>query len=43
MKKSGLKLVGAVLLTGLALPLAARAADEVLQKKVDQLSQEIEG
>jgi hypothetical protein len=37
-----LKLAGAVLLTGLALPLAAQAADEDLQKKIDQLSKEIE-
>ena len=42
MKRQGLKLAGAVLLTGLALPLAASAADEDLQKKVDQLSKEIE-
>ena len=42
MKRSGLKLVGAVLLTGLALPLSASAADEDLQKKVDQLSKELE-
>lgn len=32
----------AALLTGLSLPLAAHAADEDLQKKVDQLSKEIE-
>lgn len=42
MKKRGLKLAVAVLLTGLSLPLAANAADEELQKKVDQLSKEIE-
>ena len=42
MKRSGLKLAGAVLLTGLALPLSASAADEDLQKKIDQLSKEIE-
>ena len=42
MKKTGLKLAVAVLLTGLSLPLAANAADEELQKKVDQLSKEIE-
>lgn len=42
MKRSGLKLAGAVLLTGLALPLSASAADEDLQKKVDQLSKELE-
>ena len=42
MKKRSLKLATAVLLTGLSLPLAANAADEELQKKVDQLSKEIE-
>jgi len=42
MKQRGLKLAVAVLLTGLSLPLAANAADEELQKKVDQLSKEIE-
>ncbi len=42
MNKSGLRLAAAVLLTGLALPLAANAADEELQKKVDQLSKEVE-
>lgn len=42
MKRAGLKLAVGVLLTGLSLPLAAHAADEELQKKVDQLSKEID-
>jgi len=42
MKNAGVKLAVAALLTGLLLPLAANAADEELQKKIDQLSKEIE-
>ncbi|NVO00421.1 MAG: DUF3373 domain-containing protein [Geobacteraceae bacterium] len=42
MKRTVLTLATTALLAGLALPLAASAADEDLQKKVDQLSKEIE-
>jgi len=42
MKKTVLTLAGSALLAGLALPMAAHAADEDLQKRIDQLSQEIE-
>lgn len=42
MKKTVLTLAGSALLAGLALPLAASAADEDLQKKIDQLSKEVE-
>lgn len=42
MKKTVLTLAGAALLAGLALPLAASAADEDLQKKINQLSKEVE-
>lgn len=42
MKKTVLTLAGTALLAGLALPLAAHAADEDLQKKIDQLSKEVE-
>ncbi len=42
MKRTVLTLAGTALLAGLALPLAANAADEDLQKKIDQLSKEIE-
>lgn len=42
MKKTVLTLAGSALLAGLALPLAANAAEEDLQKKIDALSKEIE-
>ena len=42
MKKTVLTLAGSALLAGLALPLAASAADEDLQKKIDALSKEVE-
>lgn len=42
MKKTVLTLAGTALLAGLALPLAASAADEDLQKKIDQLSKEVQ-
>jgi hypothetical protein len=42
MKKTVLTLACSALLAGLALPLAASAADEDLQKKVDQLSKEVD-
>ncbi len=42
MKKPFLTLATSALLAGLALPLAAHAADEDLQKKVDQLVKEVE-
>jgi len=42
MKRTVLTLAGSALLAGLALPMAAHAADEDLQKRIDQLSKEIE-
>lgn len=42
MKKTVLTLAGSALLAGLALPLAANAADEDLQKKIDALTKEVE-
>ena len=42
MKKTALNLTLTVLVAGLALPLAASGADENLEKKIEQLSQELE-
>jgi len=41
MKKTVLKLVLSALVAGISVPLAAHAADEDLQKKIDKLSQEV--
>ena len=42
MKKTALNLAISALLAGLSLPLAANAAEEDLQKKIDQLSKEVD-
>jgi len=41
MKKAAMKLVLATVVAGMALPLAAHAADDDLQKRIDKLSKEI--
>jgi hypothetical protein len=41
MKKTVMKLVLTALVAGMSVPLAAHAADEDLQKKIDKLSQEV--
>ena len=42
MKQKVLQLALTAFVTGMALPLAVHAADEELQKKIDQLSKEVE-